>query len=265
MKQTHLHWHDGVLGERQHAGNDLALLELVVVALDHLGDGETGDGLLLDVTRDVALKGRPLHAVAHVGVETQHQRLDDYALGRWRELQGLVLQGHVDVLLDHPLGDALEDERLVADGRHVCCVLGISCCGVVVFAVSWIFADESLKSEDVQSLPRAPLKTQNHNRLTVPSTCMPRSGSPSPWSGAARGYLTASHSLLQHLRQSHRRQRTRLAGFEWASCGSPGELGVGLTVAGTHSWPDSSSPTLRCHMARSVVTNSEGDQSELQR
>lgn len=136
MESTDLHWHDGVLGEWQHTGNDLALLELLVVALNHLGDREASNGLLRDVTWDVALKGRPLHAVAHVRVEAQHQRLDDQALGRWRELQGLVLEGHVHVGLDHPLGDALEDEGLVADGRHVCCVLGISFFGVVILAVA---------------------------------------------------------------------------------------------------------------------------------
>lgn len=125
-EETDLYWHDGVLGERQHTGNDLALLELVVVALDHLGDGEASDGLLGHVTWDVALKGRPLHAVAHVRVEAQHQCLDDQALGRWRELQRLVLEGHVHVGLDHPLGDALEDERLVANGRHVCCASWVS-------------------------------------------------------------------------------------------------------------------------------------------
>lgn len=125
MEYTDLHWHDGVLGERQHTGDDLALLKLVVVTLDHLGDREPSDGLLRDVAWDITLKGRPLHAVAHVGVEAQHQRLDDDTLGRWRELQGLVLEGHVHVGLDHPLGDALEDERLVADGCHVCCVFGI--------------------------------------------------------------------------------------------------------------------------------------------
>lgn len=136
MEYTHLHWHDGVLGERQHTGDDIALLELLVVALDYLCDREASDGLLRDVTWDIALKGRPLHAVAHVGVEAQHQRLDDQALGRWRELQRLVLQGHVHVGLDHPLGDALEDKGLVADGRHVCCVLGISFFGVVNLVVA---------------------------------------------------------------------------------------------------------------------------------
>lgn len=71
-----------------------------------------------------------------MGVETQHQRLDDNTLGRWREFQRLVLEGHVHVGLDHPLWDALEDERLVANGRHVCCVLGIWEFGVALRS-SW--------------------------------------------------------------------------------------------------------------------------------
>lgn len=135
MDQTDLYWHDGVLGKWQYTGNDLTLLELVVVALDHLGDRETLDGLLGHVARDVALEGRALHAVTHVGVEAQHQRLDNQALGRWRELQRLVLKSHVHVGLDHALWDVLEDERFIADGRHVCCVLGILFFDAVALAV----------------------------------------------------------------------------------------------------------------------------------
>lgn len=119
---THPFGNNTILGNRQDARNELAFLELLVVALDYSADRESIHGLIRDVTRDVTLESWPLHAVAHVRVEAHHERLNNQALGRWRgDVEGAVLEDHVHTRPDHALRHLLVDEGLVTDERHYCC------------------------------------------------------------------------------------------------------------------------------------------------
>lgn len=111
-----------ILGDGQDAGDDVTVLELLVVALDNLSDRECTHGLVEVITWDVVLEIRTLHAVTHVRVKTGHEQLDDHALGRRRrEVDGPNLEGHVHVVADHALGDSLVDEGFVVDGSHDLC------------------------------------------------------------------------------------------------------------------------------------------------